>query len=62
MRAWRNGRRAIQALGLALAGQAAAHAAIYEVAVGQYNVTHASLRMYNALPPGNDVFAAGPRW
>jgi ribonuclease H / adenosylcobalamin/alpha-ribazole phosphatase len=23
---------------------------------------HASLRMYNALPPGNDVFAAGPRW
>ena len=22
----------------------------------------ASLRMYNALPPGNDVFAAGPRW
>jgi ribonuclease H / adenosylcobalamin/alpha-ribazole phosphatase len=23
---------------------------------------HASLRMYNALPPGNDLFAAGPRW
>ena len=23
---------------------------------------HASLRMYNALPPGNDVFAAGTRW
>ncbi len=22
----------------------------------------ASLRMYNALPPGNDVFAAGARW
>jgi probable phosphoglycerate mutase len=22
----------------------------------------ASLRMYNALPPGNDVFAAGTRW
>ena len=22
----------------------------------------ASLRMYNALPPGNDVFAAGGRW
>jgi len=23
---------------------------------------HSSLRMYNALPPGNDMFAAGPRW
>ncbi|HEX5967212.1 MAG TPA: bifunctional RNase H/acid phosphatase [Intrasporangium sp.] len=23
---------------------------------------HASLRMYNALPPGNDLFAAGTRW
>ena len=22
----------------------------------------ASMRMYNALPPGNDVFAAGTRW
>ena len=22
----------------------------------------ASLRMYNALPPGNDLFAAGTRW
>jgi hypothetical protein len=61
MRAWRNGRRAIQALGLALAGQAAAHAAIYEVAVGQYNVTHASLRMYipASLPVVRGIYIWG---
>jgi hypothetical protein len=23
---------------------------------------HASLRMYNALPPGDDLFSAGARW